>query len=144
MGTGLSREEFAAPGMQYRGVALWMLNDRLEADELGRWLRGMCEQGWGAVIDRTFNGLRTPYLSDEWHAMMRKTIGLAGELGMKVWLQAGFMPAGIPELEEAHQSCVLVRKNAKEQPETGETLLGKRGGHAYYSRRVAHLSLIHI
>ncbi len=59
----MERTEFADPGPAYRGVTLWMLNDRLDPDEIVRQLDGFKAAGWGAVITRTCNGLRTPYLS---------------------------------------------------------------------------------
>ena len=59
----MDSKEFLNPGRRYRGVALWMLNDELEVGEIARQLDGMADAGWGAVIGRTFNGLRTRYLS---------------------------------------------------------------------------------
>jgi uncharacterized membrane protein YeaQ/YmgE (transglycosylase-associated protein family) len=116
-------KEFLDPGRRYRGVALWMLNDELEVGEIARQLDGMAAAGWGAVVGRTFNGLRTRYLSEEWMAIIGAIIGaiVAGcrRHGMKAWLQAGHLPRAVPNLprEIAHQA--LVRKPSRaRQPRT--------------------------
>jgi hypothetical protein len=67
---------FQDPGTAYRGVALWMLNDELEPDEIARQLAGMREAGWGAAITRTFFGLRTPYLGEEWMQVLERIVTL--------------------------------------------------------------------
>ena len=102
-------KEFSNPGRQYRGVALWMLNDKLEVGEIERQLDGMASAGWGAVIGRTFVGLRTEYLSDEWMEIIAAVVAGCRRHGMKAWLQAGHMPSAVPDLpiEIAHH--VLVR-----------------------------------
>lgn len=100
-------EEFKNPGMNYRGVTLWMLNDRLEKDEVIRQLESFYNAGWGAVITRTFMGLRTMYLSEEWMAITEEIIRKAKDFGMKVWLQeadknaAAYMPTGISGMEDS-------------------------------------------
>lgn len=91
--------EFANPSNKYRGVTLWMLNDKLETDELKRQLKEIHDKGIGAVIGRTFIGLRTAYLSDEFIQRLQTIVDLAEELDMKVFFQAGFMPSGIPDQE---------------------------------------------
>ena len=110
----MDHSEFAQPGLEYRGVTLWMMNDKLERDECARQIRGFAEAGWGALITRTFNGLRTEYLSEAWMEIIRETIAVAGELGLKVWLQAGYMPSAIPDLEDEHTHRVLVRRGRDE------------------------------
>jgi hypothetical protein len=130
----MDRSEFANPGAQYRGVALWMLNDKLEREEIARQLKGIHEAGWGAVITRTFNGLRTPYLSEEWMDITQVSIDVARECGMKVWLQAGYMPSGIPDLPPDQAHKVLLRKRKEEAAEAGEKLLCQEGDWAYYLR----------
>jgi len=127
----MNRNEFAYPGAAYRGVALWMLNDRLELDEIARQFEGIAAAGWGAVIARTFNGLLTEYLSDEWMRIMDKIVSLARDKGMKVWLQAGYMPSAVPGLtpESAHR--MLVPKPKGEPLDEGETVLAEDDKHAY-------------
>jgi hypothetical protein len=134
----MDTQSFAQPGVAFGGTTLWMLNDRLEADELRRQLRGFKDAGWGAVIDRTFNGLRTPYLSDEWHRLVRATIDEAAKLGMKVWLQAGYMPGGVPELPAEARQLALTRRPASEPAAEGDAPLASRGGFTYYARCFPH------
>jgi hypothetical protein len=130
---------FLDPGTEYRGVTLWMLNDKLEPPEIARQLDGFHEAGWGALITRTFNGLRTPYLSDEWMDIIRLIIDRAEIHDLSVWLQAGYMPSAIPDLEPSMTHKVLVRKGADEPAEEGESLVYQENGHAYYSRLFPHV-----
>lgn len=135
----MDRKVFADPGLEYRGVTLWMLNDKLERDEIAKQVRDYYEAGWGALITRTFNGLRTPYLSEEWMAIIEEILARARGYGIKVWLQAGYMPSGIPDLPPEHTHKVLVRKAKGEAPEEGEVLVRQEGDYAYYRRPFAHV-----
>jgi len=130
----MDRAEFASPGTGYRGVTLWMLNDVLERDEIARQLEGIHEAGWGAVIGRTFSGLLTQYLSDEWMDIIQEIIDGARDKGMRVWLQAGYMPSGMPGLSDDEKYRVLARKDKDEGPGEGETLLCTSEDHAFYTR----------
>jgi hypothetical protein len=58
-------QRFLDPPMSCRGVTLFMLNDRLDGDQIERQLRGFRNTGWGAVITRTFDGLATEYLGED-------------------------------------------------------------------------------
>ncbi|MGD1001480.1 MAG: glycosyl hydrolase [Candidatus Brocadiia bacterium] len=97
---------FADPGPEFRDVTLWMLNDRLEGDELVRQLEGIRAAGCGAVIARTYNGLRSDYPGEGFMASMETLVAAAGRVGLRVYLQAGFMPACVPDLPE--QFCLPV------------------------------------
>ena len=123
--------EFARPAPRYRGVALWMLNDELEVGEVARQLDGIAAAGWGAVIGRTFNGLRTKYLGDEWMNIIDTIVAGCRRHGMKAWLQAGHMPSAVPDLprEIAHQ--VLVRKPKTAPPPEGATVLAQDETYLY-------------
>ncbi len=105
----MDHESFKSPGSEYRGIALWMLNDSLEEEEVSRQLAGFREAGWGAVIGRTFNGLLTEYLGDEWMRITRRVIEQSREQGTRMWLQAGYMPSGMPELAPEHTLTGLTR-----------------------------------
>jgi hypothetical protein len=39
----MEKHIFLDPGTEYRGVALWMLNDKLESEEIARQLEGLYE-----------------------------------------------------------------------------------------------------
>ena len=131
----LDSEVFRNPGTAYRAVTLWMLNDRLEPDELRRQLRGFKDAGWGAVITRTFNGLRTEYLSEEWMEALEVVVETARELDMKVWFQAGYMPNAFPDLPQELQHEVLVAQSRGEEPTDG-TVVAEDGESLYVARRL--------
>ncbi len=122
------------PGKSYRGVNLWFLNDRLEDEVLVEQLNSLHEAGCGAVIARTFDGLRTEYLSPEFHARMRTIVDHAERLGMKVYLQAGYMPGGIPEMKPEHRACVLAAVRADERPEPDDQILLQDDAYTYVRR----------
>ena len=132
----MNYDEFRSPGREYRGVTLWMLNDVLEHEALRQQVRGFRDAGWGAVITRTFNGLGTRYLSDDWHECIRVIIDECRNVGLKVWLQAGYMPAGVPGLAPEDQHMVLRRRDraASAGNETGhEVALLHEGRSAFYT-----------
>ncbi|MFW6309452.1 MAG: glycosyl hydrolase, partial [bacterium] len=74
-----------------------MLNDRLEKDEIIRQLHSLKDAGLGAAIIRTFNGLQTDYLGEEWMSILKIITETAKKIGLKIYFQAGYMPAAIPE-----------------------------------------------
>jgi len=131
-------EQFRNPDLAYRGVTLWMLNDRLEGDELERQLAGFRRAGFGAVITRTFDGLLTPYLGEEWMALLERIVRAAKRLGMKVWFQAGYMPGGIPELRPEHRQDVLTALPPDTPPEEGDVVVATDDAYAYAERRLEH------
>lgn len=114
--------EFVNPAKEYRDVTLWMLNDELETDELKRQLREIHDKGFGAVIARTFIGLRTEYLGDAFMDRMQSIVDLAEELGMKVFFQAGYMPSGIPEQPPASAYVAVSAVPRGEPVENGQVL----------------------
>jgi len=132
-------DEFREPEQEYRGVTLWMLNDLLQPNELRRQLRGFKEAGWGAVITRTFNGLRTEYLGEEWMQALDAIVETAAELGMKVWFQAGYMPNGIPDLPAEFEHRVLTARPKDEPAGDGEEVLGEDDACAYVASRLEHV-----
>jgi len=103
-----SRNDFLNPPARYRGVTLWMLNGKLTKEGLNEQLEAFHRGGWGAVIARTFPGLQTEYLSDEYMEMTQSLVKRADELGMRTWLQAGYMPGAVPNLPEDIQYHGLV------------------------------------
>lgn len=133
-GAAVSFTPVKTPEKQYRGVNLWFLNDRLEDEELIRQLDNMDKAGCGSIIARTFDGLNTEYLSEEFHARMRTIVDHAGKLGMKVYLQAGYMPGGIPELKPEHRACVVAALHDNEEMEPDDQVLYKDNQFTYVRR----------
>ena len=130
---------FENPGSEYRGVTLWMLNDKLEEEEISRQLKGFHEAGWGAAIGRTFNGLLTPYLGDEWMAIIRRIIEQSATQDMRVWLQAGYMPSGMPTLDRAHAHRGLTRRPVDAAGEEDDVVVCEHEGSAYVIRLLPHI-----
>ncbi|MFC1717713.1 glycosyl hydrolase [Candidatus Poribacteria bacterium] len=135
----MNKQVFADPGIPYRGVTLWMLNDKLEVDEIARQLRGFHKAGWGAVITRTFNGLRTEYLSEEWMQVLERIVAQAAELDMKVWFQAGYMPSAMPDLDPSMAHWMLTRKEKAEEIQEDENVLAEDDNYVYVERRLGHV-----
>jgi hypothetical protein len=132
----LSRALAEAPR---RTVTLWMVNDLLEHDQLKRQLRAFRDTGWRGVIPRTYNGLRTEYLSQEWFACLRTIIDTAAELDMKVWLQAGYMPLAIPDLPAEQAMDTLTTRQAGEDLDPGDTVIAEAGGLVVIEHRQQHV-----
>ncbi len=126
----LNPDEFRNPGTEYRGVALWFLNDDLKPDEAIRQLHLMRYAGWGRVILRRYSGLLdTPY-DEVWNRILHRTLEECEFLKMKVFLQEGNVP--FPDQKPEHGHKMLVRRPASSQPREQETLIAKAGNYAYY------------
>jgi len=89
--------------------------------------------------ERRDDGLGTEYLSEEWMAILRRIVAVAGEIGMGVWFQAGHMPNGIPDLPEHLEAKALVAFRRAEPPEPGDRTVAERGETVYVERRGHHV-----
>lgn len=89
---------FEHPDERYRGLDLWALNDKLEDDEIRKQVKEFAEKGLYSVVFRTFNGLFSDYPGPEFMHKVRVAIDAAREYGLKIALQAGFMPSAYPAL----------------------------------------------
>ena len=130
----MDKQAFRNPGIEYRGVTLWMLNDELEVGEIARQLQGFHDAGWGAVIGRTFNGLKTEYLGDQWMAIIDAIISGAKARGMRAWLQAGYMPSAIPGLDPATAHKGLALRDKGQPVGHDERLLAEDDQFAYVEK----------
>lgn len=93
-------ESFKNPENIYHGTDFWMLNDKLEPDELIRQLNEMKKQGVYTFIARTYIGLKSDYPGEDFKSKLRVIVDTAGKLDMKLFLQAGYMPedvSGLPQ-----------------------------------------------
>ena len=93
-------QEFLTPADWCRGTDFWMLNDKLDEAELRRQLRDMRAQGVGCVIVRTYIGLRSDYPGRDWMEKMHTVVDEARAIGMKLFMQAGYMPEAVIGLPE--------------------------------------------
>ena len=91
-------ESFVHPDPMYRGTDFWMLNDRLEEEEIVRQLHEMKEQGVYSFIARTYIGLKSDYPGPDFQSKLRCIVDTAKALDMKVFLQAGYMPECVLDL----------------------------------------------
>lgn len=82
----LSPKLFENPTSEYRGAPFWAWNCELEKDELLRQLDVMQQMGFGGVHMHVRTGMATPYLSDEFHALIRACVDHSEKNGMLAWL----------------------------------------------------------
>ncbi len=124
------KNAFLNPDNVYRGTDLWMLNGRLEDEELVRQIRELKAKGFYSFIARTYNGLDTPYPSREFNDRIKTIIQAAKREDMKVVLQAGYMPSAVLGLPP---ECALhyIKPLKKEELVGNETILCEHDGIAY-------------
>lgn len=87
---------------QWRGLDFWMLNDALDEEQMRFELEEMRRQGVAAVIARTYIGLKSDYPGKDFKRKLRLAVECARELGMKICLQAAYMPEAVPNLPEEY------------------------------------------
>ncbi len=95
-------ESFINPDKIYHGTDFWMLNGKLEEDEIIRQLNEMKKQGVYTFIARTYVGLKSDYPGPDFQSKLRVIVDTAGELDMKVFLQAGYMPEDVTGLPKEY------------------------------------------
>lgn len=95
-------KSFVNPDKIYHGTDFWMLNDKLESDEIVRQLNEMKKQGVYTFIARTYVGLKSDYPGPDFQSKLRVIVDTAKELDMKVFLQAGYMPEDVTGLPEEY------------------------------------------
>ena len=134
----IDSSQFSMPGPEYRGTDLWMLNDKLEDAELIRQIREMKDKGCGAFIARTFRGLKSDYPGPNFMDRMKVIIETAKETGLKVFLQAGYMPGVIPELPDEYTHTVIKMANKDEENEIDGVVLFESEDAIYYKSMVKY------
>lgn len=94
----MAQSIFQNPPDSCRGTDFWMLNDRLDDNELVRQLEEMHAQGVASVIARTYIGLKSDYPGPDWMQKMHVVVDAAKRLGMTIFMQAGYMPEAVLDL----------------------------------------------
>ncbi len=89
---------FRNPDRVYGGLDLWMINDALEDDVLREQVREFYDKGCYSVIARTYNGLKSDYPGEGFMGKIAVILDEAEKVGLKIALQAGYMPAACPDL----------------------------------------------
>ena len=83
-------ESFRSPDRIYRGTDFWMLNGKLTDDEIVRQLKDIKDKGFSSFIARTYVGLESDYPGEDFMSRMRVIVKTSSELGLKLYLQAGY------------------------------------------------------
>lgn len=96
----MKHEAFCCPDDLYRGTDFWMLNGDLTDEEIVFQLREMKDKGVYSFIARTYLGLRSDYPGPRFKEKMRTIVNTARDLGLKIFLQAGYMPEAVLGLPE--------------------------------------------
>ena len=116
-------KSFVNPDRIYHGTDFWMLNDKLEADEIVRQLNEMKKQGVYTFIARTYIGLKSDYPGPEFQSKLRVIVDTARDLDMKLFLQAGYMPEDVTGLPpEFALNYIKVYREGEEIPEDEKVL----------------------
>ena len=104
-------QSFLNPTDIYRGCDFLMLNGALSDEELVRQLTDMREKGFGAFIARTYVGLESDYPGRDFMSKMDVIISTARKLGLKIFLQAGYMPDSVVGLPDEYAlRCITVNR----------------------------------
>jgi hypothetical protein len=77
---------FHNPPTAYRLVPFWFWNSDMDAEEITYQIKEMAEKGIGGFFICARQGLKTPYLSDEWFQYVAVAVKAAQESGLEVWL----------------------------------------------------------
>ena len=77
---------FKSPGAIFRGAPFWSWNGRLDADRLIRQLEVFQAMHIGGAHLHARTGLATPYLGDEFLALVRRMVEEARRRNMLIWL----------------------------------------------------------
>lgn len=98
---------FANPPRAYCSSPLWVWNDLLTGDQLAATMQALADENVRQVFVHPRPGLMTPYLSDDWHQLWKRTLTEAERLDMNVWIYdensypsgfaGGFVPEAMPE-----------------------------------------------
>ena len=121
---------------KYRGTDLWMLNDKLCEEELERQIEEMQEKGVGSFIARTFRGLKSDYPGEDFMSKMSVIINKAKETGLKVFIQAGYMPGGITNLPKEYTHMVIKASNNPGEVPLPSNIISKNNDTIYYAKHI--------
>ena len=94
-------------------IDFWMLNGRLSKDEIVRQMKQLKAQNIRCFIARTYIGLESDYPGTEFKTMLRHIVETAAKLDMNLFLQAAYMPDGIPTDRGFHCGEYLTWNNGQ-------------------------------
>ena len=125
----MDKSAFKQPADIYRGTDFWMLNDRLTEEGIRHQLREMKDKGVYSFIARTYIGLKSDYPGADFKAKMHIIVDSARELGLKVFLQAGYMPEAVVGLPPEYALRYIYP--VREGQEDGRRVLCRRDGWSF-------------
>jgi hypothetical protein len=79
-------DSFKDPPAENRPRPFWFFNGDMEREEIRRQILEMKAKGLGGFFLCARQGLRVPYLSDQWFEVCRYAVEVAREEGLEVWL----------------------------------------------------------
>lgn len=82
----LDQELFRNPTSEYRGTPFWAWNCKLEQKELEWQLEVLKKMGFGGAHMHVRSGMATPYLSDEYMALIKACVEKCKKEDMLAWL----------------------------------------------------------
>ena len=123
-------DNFKNPEPVYRGTDFWMLNGKLCEEEIAFQMEEMHKQGIHSFIARTYIGLQSDYPGREFKKQLRCIIDTAKMYGMKVYLQAGYMPEAVPDLPKEYSLHYIVPEKEGCESDTG-TVFTRHNGYVY-------------
>lgn len=107
---------FDNPPAENRPRPFWFWNGEMTRPEIRRQILEMKDKGLGGFFLCARQGLRVPYLSQEWFALCRYAVDTAREQGLEVWLYDEFpYPSGMsggrvtlmhPEARHSHLDII--------------------------------------
>lgn len=114
----------------YGGLDLWMINDELEDDVLREQVREFYDKGCYSVIARTYNGLKSDYPGESFMGKIAVILDEAKKVGLKIALQAGYMPAACPDLPSEY-ALSYIKPIKTAELKGGETVISTYGEWSY-------------
>jgi hypothetical protein len=87
---------FRDPPIEYRLLPFWFWNSDMDAEEIVHQIKEMAEKGIGGFFLCARQGLKNPYLSNEWFHYVAIAIETAQKYGLEVWLYDDYpYPSGM-------------------------------------------------
>ena len=77
---------FKHPPVSNRPRPFWFINGEISREEIRYQIQEMKDKGLGGFFFCARQGLRTPYLSEDWFSLCRFAIDTAKELGLEAWI----------------------------------------------------------
>lgn len=120
---------FKTPDDLFRGTDFWMLNGELSEENIVEQLTQMKNKGVYSFIARTYLGLKSDYPGPDFKEKTRLIIETSKKLGLKVFLQAGYMPEAVLGLSKEHALRYIIP--VKEGEENGRPIFCNYNGYSF-------------